>query len=192
MKTKQLISNGKKIIWEMVPVILGIWIALWVSNWNENKRDRQFLERIMQSVQSENKVNLEEISVIRPRQEKLMENVENHLNDNGTTILQILSKSGGFKIPAIKNASWKALTGSKIELMDYKTLKILSDIEEGQKAFESKIDYATSFLYQNLNATGEDEKTIFKVLLNDIIDSENQLEKLFRELEGIDSQQTGN
>ena len=169
----------------MVPIILGIWIALWVSNWNENKKDKQFLERVMQSVQSENKVNLEEISVIRPRQEGLMESVESHLNDNGTTILQILSKSGGFKIPSIKNTSWKALTGSKIELMDYKTLKILTDIEEEDKALESKIDYATSFLYKNLNANGKDEKMIFKVLLNDIIDSENQLEKLFMELEVI-------
>ncbi len=169
----------------MVPVILGIWIALWVSNWNENKRDKQFLERIMQSVQNENKVNLEEVKEIRLRQKRLLDSVESNLNMGKTTILQILSKSGGFKIPSIKNASWKALTGSKIELMDYKTLKILTDIEEEQKSLESKIAYTTSFLYQNLNANGKDEKTIFKVLLNDIIDSENQLEKRFKELEVI-------
>ena len=150
MKIKQLISNGKKVIWEMIPIILGIWIALWVSNWNENKRDRQFLERVMQSVQSENEVNLGEIREIKPRQKRLLDSVESNLNVHKATILQILSKSGGFKIPSIKNASWKALTGSKIELMDYKTLKILTDIEENKRYLKVKLTMPLPFYIKTL------------------------------------------
>ncbi len=166
----------------MIPVILGIWIALWVNDWNKNKNDLQFLNSVLQSVKQENEVNLTEIEQVMPKQKKLLESIGQNLDDNGITILEILSKAQGFKIPSLKNTSSQSLINSKPELVDYEIIRILADLEGEQKTFENKISYATSFLYQNLNADEKDEKIIFKVLLTDIIDSENQLKSLYEEL----------
>ena len=180
---KTFFKSIKKITWEMIPVILGIWIALWVNDWKTNKNDIQFLNSVLQSVEQENELNLKEITTIIPKQEKLLENIIQNLNNDETKILEVLSLAQGFKIPSLKNTSSQSLIKSKPELVDYKIIRILADIEGEQKSFENKINYATSFLYQNLNANEKDEKTIFKVLLTDIIDSENQLKQLFEELQ---------
>lgn len=166
----------------MIPVILGIWIALWVNDWNTKKNDLQFLNSVLQSVKKENEMNLNEIKTIVSKQEALLESIDQNLQSNETTILEILSISQGFKIPSLKNTSSQNLVSSKPELVDYEIIRILADIQGEQRAFENKINYATSFLYQNLNANERDEKTIFKALLYDIIDSENQLKGLYEEL----------
>lgn len=166
----------------MIPVLLGIWIALWVNDWNENKKNQQFLNNVLGSVEKENETNVKELNAIIPRQEMLLDSLNAHLENVDVPILEILSRVQGFKIPAIKNASSQALVNSKPELMEYEVLRILAEIESEHKTLEEKTNYATSFLYRNLNASEKDEKTIFKVLLNDIIDSEHQLQKYFESL----------
>ena len=176
MKGKNLFTGLRKILLEMVPVILGIWIALWANNCNERQKDTKFLENVLTSIRNENSSNLEKLGEVLPLQKRLLDSINASIGDSTVTILRILNESGGFKFPTINITSWEALVTTKPDLVDYKLISILSDIEEEKRVLQNKNEYATSFLYQNLNASGEDEKRIFSALIGDVIDSENTLE----------------
>ena len=79
---------------------------------------------------------------------------------------------GGITIPTIKTSTWKAVSNSKIDLVSYKKIVALSNIEEQKEILKSKSDYLMHFLYSNLYATDKQKKEVLKILLLDIIQTE--------------------
>jgi hypothetical protein len=35
---------------EIVPIIIGILVALYINNWNENKKDEKYINQILSSI----------------------------------------------------------------------------------------------------------------------------------------------
>ena len=63
----------------MVPVILGILIALFINNWKENRANERYVERALTTFSMEINENLSSITVVLPRHYALMEYVMTHL-----------------------------------------------------------------------------------------------------------------
>ena len=52
----------------MIPVILGVLIALLINNFNEQRKDRQYVNKMMQAITTEikeNKKELDELAIKR-------------------------------------------------------------------------------------------------------------------------------
>ena len=43
----------RQLVKEIIPVILGILIALIINNWNENRKEKKYLDQIFTSIESE-------------------------------------------------------------------------------------------------------------------------------------------
>ncbi|QCW98985.1 hypothetical protein FGM00_02205 [Aggregatimonas sangjinii] len=172
----------KSIIREIVPIILGILIALYINNWNENRKDEKYIHQILLSIDKELKESNESINEKIPLQKTLIDTLEFYKNNDTISILNVMMKADGISIPSIKISSWKAISSSKIELMEYDRISALADIEEQKENLLSKTQLLMDFTYQNIKETGADKKELIALMMRDIIVSETGLKE---EIKGV-------
>jgi len=159
----------KQLVREVVPVILGILIALAVNNWNETRKDKRYLEQIYTSINNELEESRIEIKESIPKQQILIDSIGRYMNDETVAIFDIIRKADGIQGPRIKNNAWKAIAGSKIELVEFEKLSALSEIDQSKEGIELKTDKLIDFLVNNLKSTSQEKKEIFMLLSQEIL-----------------------
>lgn len=173
-----MIKNLKKLIREMIPVILGIIIALFINNWKERINDQRFIKKALSSIRSELLYNKEDLDSTLVQQLNLLDTLQFYIDDPSQKIIDIVGRAGGFQMPAIRNTSWKSFLNSRIELVEYKTISYLTEIEEFKDVYKLKQNKILDFGYSNLDASTRKEKETFLLFIKDIIDTESQLVEL--------------
>ncbi|TXD80951.1 hypothetical protein ESY86_18520 [Subsaximicrobium wynnwilliamsii] len=165
-------KNIKAFFKEIVPIIIGILIAIYINNWNEDRKDKNYINRISASINKELTETNNDIIEKFALQETLIDTLDFYKKDDKISILDILMKVNGVSIPSIKISSWKAISNSKIELMEYDKISSLANIEEEKEILKAKSNYVMNLVYSNLNDTGIDKKEILKIMMFDIISTE--------------------
>lgn len=77
---------------EIIPITVGILIALFINNWNENRKNRDYLKQILTSINKELKESDQEITRELAFQITLVDSLGFYKNDSKTSILDILKK----------------------------------------------------------------------------------------------------
>lgn len=175
----------KSFMKEIVPVVIGILIALYINNWNENRRDKNYINHISSSIDKEltetNKDILDNISA----QRSFIDTLDFYLENDKISLLDITMKAEGINIPSIKLNSWKAISNSKIELMEYDKVSTLANVEEQNEILKMKTEKLADFLYSNTKETGKDKKEFMKLMMLDIIHTEiplqNEIERILND-----------
>ena len=162
---------------EIVPIIVGILIALYINNWNENRKEEKYINQIFSSINEELIETNEDIIDIISIQNSFIDSLDFYLKDNSISILEITIKAKGIHIPTIKINSWKAISNSKIELMEYNKVSTLANIEENKEYLKMKAENLVNFTYSNTRETGKDKKELMKILMLDIISTEISIQK---------------
>ena len=167
---------------EIVPIIIGILIALYINNWNENKKDEKYINQILSSMDKELKESNDDIKKKMPQQQTLIDSLNFYKKNDTISLFDVMMKVNGIQIPKIRISSWKAISNSKIELLEYDRVSALANIEEQKEVLLSKTQYLMNFLYPNIKDTSIDKKELIMLIMQDIIVSERDLQK---EIEGI-------
>lgn len=162
---------------EMLPVIAGILIALFIDNWNEQRKEIAYLDQVFSTIDSELDETLDDIALNIPKQKALIDSLEVYSDNKSVKIIDILMKADGIHIPKIRTNAWKSISSFKIDLVDYKKISALSDIEEQKAILASKNEYLGNFVYSNLYETEKSKKETLKMLLLDIISTEQTTQK---------------
>lgn len=94
-------------------------MALWINNWNETRKDKNYLQQITSASNKElSETNLDLIEKLA-LQKSFVDSIDAYLVDDKISLLEITIKAEGIYMPIIKINSWKSISNSKIELMDY-------------------------------------------------------------------------
>jgi short-subunit dehydrogenase len=104
------------IIKEVIPIIIGILIALFINNWNEDRKDKKYLNQMFSSIESELEESNIDIKRVIPKQLASIDTLDVYLNNEKVTLYEIIMKSNGIQMPIIKTNTWNAIANSKIEL----------------------------------------------------------------------------
>lgn len=118
----------KSIFKEIVPIIIGILVALYINNWNEKTKDQKYIDQIFSSINKELKDSNDDIVKEIAFQETLVDTLNFYKSNENISIFDIMMKADGIHMPRIKINSWRAISNSKIELMEYETISALSTI----------------------------------------------------------------
>lgn len=169
--------NLKDFIKEIIPIVVGILIALWINNWNENRKDKNYIDKISISINKELLETNEDIIKTKILQKSMLDTIDYYLKDSEISILNIVTKSNGLYVPGIKINTLKTLSNSKIELMEYEKISGLANVEQQKNILEAKTERCSDFLYANPKEKTEEKKEFMKLLLLDIIGSETVLQK---------------
>ena len=91
--------------------------------------------------------------------------------------MDAIIKVKGIHMPIIKLSAWKAISNSKIELIEYDKISTLANIENQHELFIMKNENFLSFIYPNLNETTNDKKQTMKIMIKDIISTEKTIQE---------------
>ena len=127
---------------------------------------------------SELKESKTEISESIPVQKTLIDSLEFYSKNNKVNILEVVLKTKGITLPKIKMNAWKSVSNSKIDLISYEKVTSLSDIEEQKEILKDKTEYLMTYLYSNFYETDKNKKATLKMILKDIIQTEETAHKL--------------
>jgi len=164
-----------QLIRDIIPVILGILIALVINDWNEDRQDKKYLDQIFTSIKKELEESRIDVEESIPKQQILIDSLGKYLNDETVSIFDIIKKANGIHGPSIKNNSWKAIANSKIELVEFKKISELSEIDESKESLDLKQEKLLDFMIDNLKNTSQEKKEVFMLLYQEIIATEKYL-----------------
>ena len=167
----------KGFVKEIIPVFFGVLIALWINNWNEERKDKKYIDNFYSSLKKELSDTNKEMIKKRPSQKKLVDTLDFYSKNNTISLLQVISKAGGINGPLIKLNYWNALSNSKIELISYEKLAILTEIEEGKSLLKYKRNKLIDFIYSNMTKTTKEEKIVLKIMILELMNTEKQVQK---------------
>ena len=170
-------ENIKAFIKDIIPIVVGILVALWINNWNENRKDKNYLDQITSASNKELTDTNQDIKENLLLQKSYIDSIDAYSIDDKISLLDITLKNKGIYVPTIKINSWKAISNSKIELLDYKKISALAMIEEQKEMLKMKSMRLVDFLYANPKETGKDKKEFLKILMLDIIGTEESIQK---------------
>ncbi|MDF4221929.1 DUF6090 family protein [Maribacter sp. M208] len=162
---------------EIITIIVGILIALYINNWNEDRKDAKYIDQIFISMNKELRETNYDIDEKLIKQRTLIDSLNFYMKDDELSLSKVIEKSEGIFVPLIKLNSWKAISNSKIELIEYDKISVLSDIEEQKELLKMKADKLIDFIYVNYKETGEIKKEFLKVYMLEIISTEIDLQK---------------
>ena len=170
-------KNIRALIKEIVPIIVGILIALWINNWNESRKDNNYIDQISTSIDKELTETKQEIIDNTKIHKSLVDTIDFYKKNENVSIFEIVMKVDGIQIPTIKMNSWKAISNSKIELMKYDKVSSLANIAEQKELLKVKSQNLMDFIYPNTKETGTDKKELLKLMILDIISTEITIQK---------------
>ena len=170
-------QNIIKFLNDMIPVLTGVLLALWINNWNENRKNTNYINQISSSISKELKETNEDIIKELSFQKRLIDSLSFYRTNERISIFDIMMKVDGIHLPNIKMNSWKAISRSKIELLEYDKVSILTSIEEQKELLKSKAELLINFLYPNIKETGVDQKELIFLMMKDIIVTEKSIQK---------------
>lgn len=159
----------------MIPVILGILIALFINDWKQKNENEQFLAKALESIDKEMKINLEEFNETLPKQYAMIDTIEFYMDNAEISLTDIFVKAKGLQVPTVKNTSWKSFLNSKMGLVNFDIISKLTDIEESKLLMNKKLDGLMEFVLNNTEATEIESKKKLIIQLLNLLDSEEQL-----------------
>jgi len=61
---------------EIIPVVVGILIALFIDNWNSQRKDRAYIKQVYTTISTELSESKEDIKAMMPKQKALIASLE--------------------------------------------------------------------------------------------------------------------
>ncbi|MEP1035011.1 hypothetical protein [Ekhidna sp.] len=121
----------KKILIDIIPVLVGILLALFINNWQQSNSEKNYIQNSVKSIIKENEGNILELNEALRRQALFMDTLERYLDDDEYTLADIIRKSKGVYTPDLKSTTWKFLIqDSKHTLVSYEFINRLAEIEK--------------------------------------------------------------
>ncbi len=156
---------------EMIPVILGILIALFINNWNQQRNDLAHVEKMVTSLSKELEENKSELIERIEEHQQLLDTIEFY-QDKAVSIVEFLGKTNGFRDVSIKNTAWKAIVNARIDLLDYEVISLLTSIDEYKGDMKLQFGKIIDLVYSRAESTAEIDIELFKLSINDLMYSE--------------------
>lgn len=160
---------------EILIVAIGILIAVSIGDYKENTDNEKYIEKTLLAIENEINLSQVELDTVLNKHLKLIEILENKIEDNEETLAELLMNSGGLQVASIKNVSLRFFISNKAELLEFKLISQLLDIELATNMLSDKLKRLADFSYDNLTNNNEEVKLKFAYFLSDVIDGEQTL-----------------
>jgi hypothetical protein len=170
-----LVTASLFLLKEMIPVILGILIALFVNQQVEQNNKEQYLEKVMSSIHSEFTENVTELEIRIKEHKAFIKLLDEHMGSDSISLSQILNKTNGIKLVGIKNTTAQTLLNSNIHLTDFEKLSPLVDIQEEKTQLKLIEQELMRKIYSSLSSQDDLDKQVLRSILNDMVYAEESL-----------------
>ena len=164
---------------EIAIVVVGVLIAVSINNYKEKVDNEKYIEKTLSAIENEIKMSQTDLDTTLNRHLRLLEYLENNIEDNEQTIAEMVANRGGFQVPNIKNISLRFFIANKADLVDFALISQLQDIEIFSNSLSRRNKMLADFAYENVNENSYEVKIRFYYLLANVIDGETTLSEAY-------------
>lgn len=139
----------KKILIEIIPVLVGILLALFINNWRQSVSESNYINNSIISIIKENGENIDELNYSIQRQITFIDTLEYYMEDDRFKLVDIIRKTSGVYTPDLKSTTWKFLIqDSKHTLVEYEFINRLAEIEKYENLIGRYNDKVGDLIFQ--------------------------------------------
>ena len=132
---------------EIAIVVIGVLIAVSVGNYKERKDNEKYIEKTLLAIENEIRLSNNEVDTVLKKHVKLFEILEEQIDKEEQTLGELVLSAGGFQVASIQNVSLRFFVYNKAELLDFKLISQLLDIELQTNLLSDKLKRLTDFAY---------------------------------------------
>lgn len=174
-------NTFRKVVKEMLVVVFGILIALFINSWKEDLNNQKFVEATLSSIQWEVLQSKKSLDGILLKHTALQDSIVTYFEDDSQSIRTVIQKSGGFQFPNIKIIGLRFFVSSKAELVEYKLISQLIEMEDLKTLLEKKFDKLADYAFEAMEKSDKQSKLKFAIHVSNVIDTESQLQSLYQD-----------
>ena len=168
----------KKILLDVVPVLVGILLALIINNWRQSSSEQRYIETSVASIIKENEENIKELNYALQRQAVFMDTLKFYLEHNEMSLIDVMQKTNGVYTPDLKSTTWKFLVqDSKHTLVPYEFINRLAEIEKFEKLVDRYNEKVGDLIFQIDFFDEPQLKRVAYILFSDFGPNENEMIK---------------
>ncbi|PID93095.1 MAG: hypothetical protein CSA94_02585, partial [Bacteroidetes bacterium] len=146
---KKKFKNIKLYFVEFTIVTAGVLLALFLNNLKESNQAREYHSRSIVAVHGEIKENHDRLRGVVEKQKQLLDTIQKYSTSDITLSDLILKKGGGLKVAFINNIGLEFYKKNQLNLIDFKVMSKLINMEKSAKLIDVKTAKLLDFLYPN-------------------------------------------
>lgn len=157
------IQKLKKPLLELIPVFLGVLLALFFTNLNENRIDRNKINALLSKIALGNEKNIESLKIQLERNQMVLDSMTHYRDNSEISIAQIIDNTRGIRYIQFDLAAWNVLKSSELLIdVDYDLTSLLYLLNES-------IIYDANTISFSAESTDQKEKEKVITALSDYI-----------------------
>lgn len=169
---KKLLTFLGKWLFEIIPVFIGVLLALYFSNIQEEKERIRFIENLKASIIHEIEVDIQDLDSSLIGEQIAIDTVLFYSENDSLSIYQILSKTGVISFPSLEFSTWTIIQSSgNAFVLNAELLRemVSMDIMINKHHIES-INDITDFILANMFKNDRDSKmTMYMMMGNNYV-----------------------
>ncbi|MTI39420.1 hypothetical protein [Fulvivirga lutimaris] len=169
------LSTIKKFGYDLLPVAVGVFLALVLNNAQQVWKESSFQEQLLNTVFEENEANKKSITDLLEKQKRTIDTLNHYAKNEEYTVFDLIQKVNGLSTPNLANYGATYLLINNQSLVDVELLLKLAELDSQLKVFQLASDQIVDQLYEDLYNTDQKSKRRISLMLSDIKNYENNI-----------------
>lgn len=181
---KKIISFISKWLFEIIPVFIGVILALYFSGLKEDNERKEFVEQLKTSIITEIDGNILDIDTLGIGERNAMDTLILYLENDTMSIYHVLIKTSVISFPSLEFSTWSIIQSSGNAFV--LSPELLNEMVSMDKMINfhhtESVDRVGEFLLHNMFKTDRDAKMTAIMLLGNNNELERQIRGDLKEL----------
>lgn len=185
---KQTLNKAGKLLYEMVPVMVGVYLGFVVSNWSERKQSYRESKILIENLISEIEFNQSKIESVIEYHTMLRDSIRKYGRDNHTSGMPQFFE--GTRILKLSNSAFT--TGLQTGVINELTMNKILSVNQLYNMQNEYNEFGTlmmaSLISKDFSDNQEDVKKIARFLaisMTDVVIKESQLIEEFKKVKSL-------
>lgn len=169
------LSTLKKFGYDLLPVAVGVFLALVLNNAQQVWKEDSFQKQLLSTIFEENETNKKSITDLLEKQKMTIDTLNHYVQNEEYTVFELIKKVNGLSTPNLANYGAIYLLNNNQSLVEVELLLKLAELDSQHKVFQLASDQIIDQLYDDLYNTDQKSKRRISLMLNDIMNYENNI-----------------
>ncbi len=171
----------KRFGYDILPVLVGVLLALIINNYQQSIKDRRFTKQILRTIIEENNQNIANIEELLVKQKRTVDTFNYYAEWEDLSNFDLVRKVQGLSTPDLVDNGINFLFNANQTLVEMDILLKLAEISEEMGNYSSGSNTLSEIFYQDLFETSEESKRRVSLILQDVMNYERNIVKLSKE-----------
>lgn len=169
------LSTVKKFGYDLLPVAVGVFLALVLNNAQQAWKEDSFQEQLLNTIFKENETNKKEINSLLDKQQRTIDTLNYYAENDDYTIFELIKKVNGLSTPDLANHGASFLLNNSQSLVEVEVLLKLSALDSKLKVYQVSVDHVIDALYNDLYNNDAASKRKLSLMISDIMNYEKDI-----------------